>query len=519
MSKAFSPPAKTNPYLVSLAVSLTAFMELLDTTIANVALSHIAGSLGAGSEESTWILTSYLVANGIVMPISGWLASLIGRKNFLVICIVGFSFTSFMCGISTSLPMLVVFRLLQGLAGGGMQPVQQAIIRDSFPPQKLGIAFGITGITTVLAPILGPVLGGFLTDNFSWRWIFFINIPIGLVAVLLVNFFVQDPVSTQKKPVSTIDYIGLGLVALGLGALQLVLDKGQQEDWFDSSYIVIFSCIAVVGLVLAVFWLLQQKNPIVDLKLFALPSFSMPCVILFFVGFTLLGSTALLPMMVQSNFGYNATLSGLVLSPSGILPLLMMPFVGKLVNRIEPRYLISFGLFINAIGMWLTGLVTPQTDYTTFAVARCLQTAGLPFLFVPASTLAFSKIPREQSNNASAIVAMVRNLGGSIGIALVTTRLAQNQQIEQANLVQNLTTANPGYGSALAAYTQSITELGVPASQATTTAMGQIYQQLLHQASVLAYRDTYHFIAVMLIILGIAALFIPSKNQPVAKCS
>lgn len=517
MSDSASSPTKKNPYIVSFAVSLAAFMELLDTTIANVALSHIAGSLGAGAEESTWVLTSYLVSNGIVMPISGWLSGLMGRKNFFILCIIGFSLTSFMCGISTSLPMLVVFRLLQGLAGGGMQPIQQAIIRDSFPAQKLGVAFGITGITTVLAPILGPTLGGFITDNYSWRWIFFINIPIGLLAVLLVKNLVQDPVSAQKKPVNTIDYIGLGLVALGLGALQIVLDKGQQEDWFDSTFIVTFACISAVGIVLAILWLLRQKDPVVDLKLFALPSFNMPCIILFFVGFTLWGSTSLLPMMVQADFGYNATLSGLVLSPSAILPLFMMPFVGKLVNRVEPRYLISFGLFINAIGMWLTGLITPQTDYVTFAIARCFQTAGLPFLFVPASTLAFSKIPREKSNNASAIVTLMRNLGGSMGIALVTNRLIQNQQIEQSNLVQNLTIADPGYRSALASYTESITGLGVPAAHATTQAMGQIYQQLLHQASILAYRDTYNFIAVMLIVLSAAALFMPNKMQPTEK--
>lgn len=508
-----STSTSANPYLVSIVVSLAAFMELLDTTIANVALSHIAGSLGASLEESTWVLTSYLVSNGIVMPLSGWLSSLMGRKKFFMCCIVGFVLTSFMCGIATSLPMLVTFRLLQGLAGGGMQPAQQAIIRDSFPPEKLGIAFGITGITMVLAPILGPALGGFITDNYSWRWIFFINVPIGLIAAFLINLLVQDPISAQKKLVDTIDYIGLSLVALGLGALQIVLDKGQQEDWFDSSFIIFFACVAILGLLLSVFWLSKQKNPIVDLKLFALPSFSMPCVILFFTGFILWGSTSLLPMMVQADFGYNATLSGLVLSPSGIIPLFLMPVVGKLVTRIEARYLISFGLCLNGIGIWLTGLVTPQTDYITFAIARCIQTAGLPFVLVPASTLAFSKIPLEKSSNASAIVTLMRNLGGSIGIALATNILIHNQQMEQSNLVQHLTVTDPGYSSALSTYTQSITNLGIPMSQVTSQVMGQLYQQLLHQASILAYRDTYHLIAAMLILLSVAALFMPNKDH------
>lgn len=508
--------AKTNPYLVSIVVSLAAFIELLDTTIANVALSHIAGSLGASSEESTWVLTAYIISNAIVMPISGWLSGVMGRKNFFMFCIGGFVVTSFMCGISTSLPMLVLFRLLQGVAGGGLQPVQQAIIRDSFPPEKLGIAFGITGLSMVLAPIIGPTLGGFLTDNYSWRWIFLINVPIGLVTLFLVNMFVQGPENT-KTTKGTIDYTGLGLIAIGLGALQIVLDKGQQEDWFDSTFIISLSCISFISLLLAIYWLLHQKNPIVDLKLLAIPSFSLPSIILFFVGFTLWSTTSLLPMMVQEDFGYDATLSGLVLSPSAIFPLFMMPFVGKLVNLIETRYLISFGLFINAIGMWLMGLVTPQADYATFAIARCFQTAGLPFLFVPATTLAFSRIPREKSNNASAIVSLLRNLGGSIGISLATSMLIYNRQVEQSNLVQHLTPSSPGYTRLLAAYTQTIQNAGIPAAEASSKAMGQIYQQLLHQASILAYRDTFNLVAVILLVLCVTALFLPSKKSYATK--
>lgn len=502
---------KINPYLVSIVVSLAAFIELLDTTIANVALSHIAGSLGAGTEESTWVLTAYIISNAIVMPISGWLSGVMGRKNFFMLCIIGFVFTSFMCGISTSLPMLVIFRLLQGVAGGGLQPVQQAIIRDSFPPEKLGVAFGITGLSMVLAPIIGPSLGGFITDNYSWRWIFLINVPIGIVTLFLVKVLVQDPENT-KKVKSTIDYVGLGLIAIGLGALQIVLDKGQQEDWFDSTFIVSLSCISIISLLLAMYWLWHQKDPIVDLRLLAIPSFSLPGIILFFVGFTLWSATSLLPMMVQEDFGYNATLSGLVLSPSAIFPLFMMPLVGKLVNLIEARYLMSFGLFINAIGMWITSLVTPQTDYATFAIARCFQTAGLPFLFVPATTLAFSRIPKEKSSNASAIVSLLRNLGGSIGISLATSSLMYHRQMEQSNLAQHLTTSSPGYSSSLLAYTQAMQNLGIPAVEASSKAMGQIYQQLLHQASILAYRDTFSFVAAILFVLSIAALFLPSKN-------
>lgn len=511
----------SRPFLVSIVVSLAAFMEVLDTTIANVALSQIAGSIGASSEESTWVLTSYLVANGIVLPLSGWLSGLMGRKNFFITCILGFTFTSFMCGIATSLPMLIGFRLLQGIAGGGLQPTQQAIIKDSFPAEKLGMAFAITGITTVLAPILGPTLGGYITDNFSWRWIFFMNVPVGLLAAFWVNSLVQDPPSAQKQNVGSIDYIGLSLIALGLGALQIVVDKGQQEDWFDSSFIIIFACISAISLIIAIFWLWKQKQPVVNLRLFAIPSFAMPCLMMFFVGFALYGSATLLPMLVQSNFGYNSTLSGLVLSPSGIVVLLMMPIAGRLINVIQAKYLISFGMLLTAIGLWATGLITPQTDYNTFVLVRILQMIGLPFLFVPASTLAFSKITAENSSNASAIISLMRNLGGSIGIAFVTSLLAYKQQVEQSNLVQHLTNTDPGYVSALANYTHTVVRLGVPAGQASTSAMGQIYQQLLHQASVLAYMDVYKSIAVILIVLAVIALFMPGntphgKSEPVS---
>lgn len=513
--------AVPNPFIVAIVVSLAAFMEVLDTTIANVALSHISGSLGASSEESTWVLTSYLVANGIVLPLSGWLSGLMGRKNFFMFCILGFTLTSFLCGISTSLPMLIVFRLLQGLTGGGLQPSQQAIIKDSFPAEKLGMAFAITGITTVLAPIIGPTLGGYITDNASWRWIFFMNVPVGLLATFLVKILVVDPPSAQKQKVDSIDYIGLSLVALGLGALQIVLDKGQQEDWFDSSFIMLFSCISAIGLVLAILWLLRQKNPIVQLKLFMIPSFSLPCLMIFFVGFSLYSSAMLLPMLVQTSFGYNATLSGLVLSPSGIATLILMPVVGRLVNAIQAKYLISFGMFSMAAGMWITGFVTPQTDYNTFVLVRILQTIGLPFLFVPASTLAFSKISPENSSNASAIVSLMRNLGGSIGIALVTNKLLHSQQQEQAYLVQHLTAAAPGYHSALSTYTQTMINLGMPSSRAATMAMGKIYQQLIQQANLLAYRDAYNFIAIIMIVLAVVALFMPGnelhkKERPVA---
>jgi DHA2 family multidrug resistance protein len=408
--------------------------------------------------------------------------------------------------------MLITFRLLQGLTGGGLQPSQQAIIKDSFPPEKLGMAFAITGLTTVLAPILGPVLGGYITDNYSWRWIFFMNVPVGILATILIKSLLVDPPTAQKKDVGPIDYIGLSLIALGLGALQIVLDKGQQEDWFSSAFIMTFSIIAALGLIIAVLWLWRQKDPVVDIRLLAIPSFGLPCFMMFFVGLALYASSTLLPMVVQTNFGYDATMSGLVLSPSGIAIILVMPLAGKLVNVVQARYLISFGMLATAFGMWYTGLVTPQTDYNTFVLMRILQMVGVPFLFVSASTLAFSEISPEKSSNASAIISLVRNLGGSIGISTVTSIVVRQQQIQQTNLVQHLTSADLGYRSALASYTNTIMGLGMPPAQASTTALGQIYQQLIQQASILAYRDAHNFVAVALAILAVLALLMPGND-------
>lgn len=503
-----------NPFLVSVVVSIAAFMEVLDTTIANVALSQIVGSMGASSEEGTWILTSYLVANGIILPLSGWLSSLLGRKNFFMLCIAGFTVTSFLCGIANSLEMIIIFRLLQGLTGGGLQPVQQAIIKDSFPPAKLGLAFAITGITTVLAPILGPTLGGYITDHYNWRWIFFMNVPIGLIAVFLVKLLVEDPPSAARRKVASIDYIGLSLITLGLGTLQIVLDKGQQEDWFSSNFIVFFAVISACSLILAVYWLWHQENPVVNLKLFSIRSFSMPSLMMFFVGFALYSSATLLPMLVQSNFGYDATLSGLVLSPGGLVVLFLMPLVGRLTNKVQARYLVAIGMFLNAGGLIASGMISPQADYATFVGIRILQTIGLPFLFVPATTLAFSKIPPIQSSNASAIISLMRNLGGSVGIALVTNQMIHSQQVEQVYLAEHVTATAPAYTEAISHYTQQLVQAGIPAVQATSMAMGRLYQGLLHQASILAYRDAYNFLAVILLVLGVIALTMPKNLEP-----
>jgi len=503
-----------NPYLIAVVVSLAAFMEVLDTTIVNVALSHIGGSFAASQDESTWVLTSYLVANGIVLPLSGWLAGVIGRKNYFLLSIAAFTVTSFACGVSTSLPMLIFFRLLQGLAGGGLQPMQMSIVMDAFPPEKRGTAFGITGMTMIVAPILGPTLGGLITDNFNWRWIFFMNVPVGVLAFILVKRLVQDPIHAKAKGLLSIDYIGLGLVMLGLGCLQVVLDKGQEDDWFDSNFIVAFSTVSAIALLAAIAWLLRQKDPVIDIRLLANRSFGMSCLMVFFIGFALYGSSTLLPLLLQSEFGYDATLAGLVLSPGGLALVVLMPIAGKLVNYFQARYLIALGMLTVSLGMWLTSYISPQTDYDTFVLMRITQVLGLPFLFIPSSTMAFSTIPPEKGSKASALYSLLRNLGGSIGISILLSYVARNEQRHQSVLVEHLSPVNPAYRLLLQQYTDKIIAMGSSKAEAGISAMSRLYQELLSQSAMLAYCDAFRFLAAITLILAFLALLMP-KNKAV----
>jgi DHA2 family multidrug resistance protein len=504
--EAFSP----RPVLIAIVASLAAFMEVLDTTITNVSLTQIAGSLAASQNESTWVLTSYLVANGIVLPLSGWLAEVMGRKTFFMSCIAAFTASSLACGMATSLEMLIFFRLVQGLAGGGLQPMQQAIVMDAFPPQKRGAAFAITGITIVVAPILGPTLGGYITDNFSWRWIFFMNVPIGVMAVFLTKVFVSDPPHAEAKGAAKVDFVGLGLLALGLGALQIVLDKGQDEDWFSSNFILITAMISGASLIGGVLWLLRQTDPIVDLRLLADKYFGPSSLIIFCVGFTLYGSAALLPLLLQTQFGYDATLAGLVLSPGGLTVIITMAIVGKLSSRFQARYLTAIGMGLCSLGMIATASFTPQTDYGTFVMFRMLQVIGLPFMFVPISAMAFSSVPKEQSGKASALFSLMRNLGGSFGISLILTYVARREQLHQSVLAAHLAPTDPVFQALLAAASKAIADMG--ALNPTATAFGMMYKHLVSQALILSYADAFWVFAVMLGLLGVGALFLP-KNK------
>ncbi len=506
-----------NPWLVAVVVSLATFMEVLDTTITNVSLSHIAGSLSASQEESTWVLTSYLVSNGIILPLSGWLSGLMGRKRFFMLCIAGFTIASLMCGVAESLPMLIAFRLLQGLAGGGLQPMQQAIIMDSFPPERRGAVFGITGITMIVAPIMGPTLGGWITDNFSWRWVFYINIPVGIFALMMVYLMVRDPDHAKKQKAGKIDYIGLGLITLGLGALQIVLDKGQQEDWLSSSFITTFLITATAAIGSAILWLSTRKDPIVDLTLFKDRSFAIGAVLIFITGFILYSSSAVLPIMLQSQFGYDATMAGLVLSPGAIAVLFLMPISGQLVSRLPARYLAMFGLTVTALGCYLNAIhINPDMSYNTFVWLRAVQMLGIPFLFIPVSTMAFMNVPKEKSSKASSLFSLMRNLGGSVGIALVITHVTRLGQTNQGQMTGRLIPGNPVYENAVDTITASGVAHGLPQAAAHSNAIATIYHELLSQAAILSYSQTFGLFAAIAAFAVIMAFFLP-MNNPRAK--
>jgi MFS transporter, DHA2 family, multidrug resistance protein len=436
-----------NPWAVALTVTIATFMEVMDTSIANVALPHIAGGLSAGQDESTWVLTSYLISNAIVLPMSAWFSERFGRKRFYMSCVALFTASSFLCGLAPSLGILVLFRVLQGIGGGGLGPSEQAILADTFPPAKRGMAFAVYGMAVVLAPAIGPTLGGWITDNYSWRWIFYVNVPFGLLSLFLTNFMVQDPPHMVKAKKESrrhpIDFTGLVLVGTGLGALQVVFDKGQREDWFSSSLITIFtivSCAALVGFAIRE-W--NSKYPILNLRLLRNSNFAVSNLLMLMLGATLYGTTVLIPQFLQTQMGYSAQKAGEVLSPGGFLVLLMMPAVGFLVSRVDARYLIAAGFLTVGYALFRMTDLTLGIDYHTAMLWRCYQAAGMAFLFVPINTIAFVGTPPEASNQVSGLLNLMRNLGGSVGISAVTTLIARRQQEHQFYLARNTFAANP----------------------------------------------------------------------------
>jgi len=504
-----------NPWIIAITVTLATFMEVLDTSIANVALPHIAGSLSAGQDESTWVLTSYLVSNAIVLPLSGWLSSIMGRKNFYMSCVALFTVSSFLCGLAPNLATLIICRVLQGAGGGGLQPSEQAILADTFAPAKRGMAFAVYGVAVVTAPAIGPTLGGGITDNFTWRWIFFINIPVGLISLLLTSRLIQDPPYLRRRKLSEtkIDYIGLGFVALGLGTLQIVLDKGQRDDWFESHFIVILSLIAAASLIFVIFWEWHHKDPIIDLHLFRDRTFGISNLLMFMLGFALLGSTLLLPLFMQTLLGYSAEQAGLALMPGGFTIMLLLPLVGFLLSRYSPRWLLVFGLVILSSSLFHMAGFDLGIDFRTTATARLFQAVGMAFLFVPINTAAYAFLPREKNNAASGLMNLARNIGGSVGISLVTTLLDRRTQVHLSDLSHNLSSANPALRSMLQGATQAMQAHGANAAFATRQAYALIEGTVQREATMLAYIDDFRLLG-WAIMAMIPVVFLMKKSKP-----
>ena len=499
-----------NPWLIAIVVTLAAFMEILDTTIVNVSLPHIAGSVSASYDDATWALTSYLVANGIVLPISGFLGRLIGRKRYFLICIAMFTVSSFLCGTSTSLGELIFYRMLQGFFGGGLQPNQQSIILDTFEPAQRGRAFSVVAIAVILAPIVGPTLGGWITDNYSWRWVFFINVPVGIFAFFAVAALVEDPPWVQRARARIIDfdYIGLGLIGLGLGSMQIMLDRGEDDDWFSSPLICTCAALALVGILGAILWLLTAKKPIVNIRVFANRNFAVGSVMIFGLGAILYSGTVLIPQLAQQRLGYTATLAGLVLSPGAALILLLIPGIGRLLPLVQTRLIIAFGYFVLGCSYMYAHGLTPDASFGTLALMRASQTVGLAFLFVPISTITYSTMPRALNGDASALYVMLRNVAGSIGISLATAGVTERTQVRQAYLSRHLNPFNPNYASLLDHTTHALQGMGRSAAQAAAQAQGLIAQTLGLQSAILAYRDVFAYCAIAAFcIMPVALLF------------
>jgi MFS transporter, DHA2 family, multidrug resistance protein len=507
---------KFNPWLIAVVVSLAAFMEVLDTSIANVALPYMAGSLGASNDQSTWVLTSYLVSNAIVLPISGWFSSVLGRKRFFMICLTMFTLTSLLCGIAPSLATIIFFRVLQGAGGGGLQPLAQAILADTFPPEKRGIAFALYGVTAVVAPTIGPTLGGWITDNYTWRWIFFINLPVGMVTLFLVYRLIEDPpwVKRAKGAGVAIDYIGIALLALGVGALQIMLDKGQEDDWFGSRFILALAIVAGVSLVSLVIWEWFQRHPIIEVQLFRNLNFLGANGMIFVLGLMLFSTLVMMPLFLQTLLGYTSESAGLVLSGGGLLLLILMPIVGTLASKVQARYLIAFGWVTLSLAMFYSSRrLDLEISFGFASFLRVIQVFGLGFLFVPINLASYIGMPVEKSNSVAGIVNFMRNIGSSVGTSMVTTLIARRSQVHQMYLVAHAGPGQPVFTQGVAALASRLYVAGFDAELAGRKAYSLVYESLVGQASTLAYIDTYAILGMAAAIMFVLS-FALRRNQP-----
>jgi len=520
-------PARTypfNPWAIAFTVTIATFMEALDTSVANVALPHIAGNLSASTDEATWVLTSYLVSNAIILPLAAWLSQVVGRKRFYMSCVALFTASSFLCGLAPGLGALICFRILQGAGGGGLQPSEQAILADTFPPEKLGMSFAIYGMAVVLAPSIGPTLGGWITDNYSWRWVFYINVPVGIISLLLTNHFVRDPdylteQATRQKPAHlrpSIDYIGIGLITLAIGCMQIVLDKGQEDDWFASHFISTLSVVSLISLVALVIWELRQKNPVIELRLFKNSNFAAASLMMFVLGVAIYTATTLLPLFVQNLAGYTAELAGLVLSPGGLAVMVMMPIVGQLSAHVQARWLAAIGFLMTGTALIHLTRIDLQANFNTYMFDYVYQRLGVAFLFIPINTLAYLDVPPGKNNQISSMINLFRNVGASVGVSIVATLTQRRAQIHQDTFTMHVSHFDPAYRDRLSGLTNQLMHAGMSTPDAARQAVGRIYTIVQTQASTEAYLDTLKIIGIMCLCM-LPLMMLLKKNDPHAK--
>ena len=508
---------KVNPWIIAIAVMFATFMEVLDTTVVNVSLPHIAGTLSASIDEATWALTSYLVANAIILPMTGWLASMFGRKNLLMLSVIGFTAASFLCGLAPTLGSLIFFRILQGATGGALQPLSQAVLLEAFAPQDRGKAMGFWALGIVVAPILGPVLGGWLTDNYSWRWVFYINIPVGIASIVMTKLYIFDP-PYLKAESRKVDYWGIGMLAVGIGALQIVLDKGQEEDWFSSNMIVVLSIVAAVTLAALIWHLLVTDEPIVDLRVFKERSYAVGVFLMTVVGFVLYGSMVLLPVMLQTLLGYPPLQAGIAMAPRGIGSFFMMPITGMMTGKFDPRKLLTAGLLVAGSTLIWLSLLNLQAGYWDIFWPQLLQGVGMSLLFVPLTTISMDAIPREKMGNATSLFNLMRNIGGSIGIAMTGTLLTRHGQATTNTLGANVTPYDATSQSMLAGLQQAFMAAGADITTATARANAALFGMVQRQATMVSFVGIFQLLGVMFVALVPLVLLMkrPKRGAPAA---
>jgi DHA2 family multidrug resistance protein len=513
-----SVAGKRNPWSIVAVISIATFMTTLDTSIANVALNHIAGSLAVSYDEATWVSTSFLASTAIIIPISGWLADVVGRKRYYMFSVALFTIASFLCGIAPNITFLIIAWVIQGAAGGGLASVEQSMLVDTFPPKERGLAFAAYGGVVIVGPVVGPVLGGLITDNASWHWCFLINVPVGLLSLFLVNLFVDEPkalVQERQKLLKRglkVDFVGFILVALFLGLLEVTLDRGQTDNWFSSPFILTTAIIAAVSLLLFIPWELTRDEPIVPIAMFAKRNFAIASVFTFITGVIMFSTTQFIPQLLQQVIGYTATDAGLALTAGGAATLLVLPVVGVMSGKVDARLLVGAAFVVEAFAFWNMSHLDTQLSFAAAAMSRLYQSVGLPFLFVPITAIAYIGLKASQSNQASALLNVARNLGGTIGISSVQTLLAQRSQFHQARMVEQLNPLNPNYVNGVAQIAHVLTGRGQPMAQASQQAVSVLYRNIDLQSQMLSYIDIFHIL--MIVVFAAIPLLLLMRGKP-----